>query len=127
MTKVKQYTIEYMIRSSPVVLYNFLITPTGLQQWFADEVDNDGNTFYFTWNGSTETAELISTEDDEFIRFRWDYYDEDQYFEFRIEKTEITDDTILYITDFAEENEIEGQKRLWNAQIKNLTMRIGAS
>lgn len=127
MAKSKQFTLEYIIRSSPLVLYNFLISPTGLQQWFADHVDNDGTTYYFTWNGSTETAELISTEDDDFIRYRWDYYDDDQYLEFRIEKGEITDDTILYITDFAEEKEMDGQKRLWDAQIKSLIKRIGAS
>lgn len=127
MAKVKKYTLEYIIRSSPMVLYNFLITPTGLQQWFAEEVDNQGNTFYFSWNGSTEIAELISTDDDDFIRFRWDYYDEDQYFEFRIDKTEITNETILTVTDFAEDKELENQKRLWDTQIKNLSKRIGAS
>ncbi|MBC8047337.1 MAG: ATPase [Fimbriimonadaceae bacterium] len=127
MGKTKQFTLEYMIRSSPLVLYNFLISPTGLQQWFADEVDNEGNTYFFTWNGSMETAELISTEDDDFIRYRWDYYDKDQYFEFRIDKTEVTDDTILYITDFADEKEMESQKQLWDTQIKNLIRRIGAS
>ncbi len=127
MGKVKKYTLEYMIRSSPMVLYNFLTSTTGLSQWFADSVDNDGPIFYFTWNGSTEAAEMLSTEDDDFIRYRWEYYNEDQYFEFRIEKTEITGDTILYITDFAEEKEVESQKRLWDSQIKNLIMRIGAT
>ncbi|MFN0274533.1 MAG: START-like domain-containing protein [Chitinophagales bacterium] len=127
MAKQKKYTLEYIIRSSPLVLYNFLINPTGLQQWFAEEVDNEGTTYSFTWRGHTDIAYLISTEDDDFIRYRWDYYDEDKYFEFRIEKGEITDDTILYITDFAEEKEIEGQKQLWDTQIKNLIKRIGAS
>ncbi|HNW00194.1 MAG TPA: START-like domain-containing protein, partial [Chitinophagales bacterium] len=112
--------------SSPLVLYNCLTTATGLQQWFADIVDNDGNTFYFTWNNDTETAELISTEEDDFIRFRWDWQDEGEYFEFRIDKTEITNDTILYITDFAEDRELDAQKRLWDAQIQNLIKRIGA-
>lgn len=127
MAKKKQYTLEYIIKSSPLVLYNCLTTATGLQQWFADIVDNDGNTFYFTWNNDTETAELISTDEDDFIRFRWDWQDEDEYFEFRIDKTEITNDTILYVTDFAEDREVDAQKRLWDAQIQNLIKRIGAS
>lgn len=127
MSKKKQFTIEYIIKSSPLVLYNCLITATGLQQWFADTVDNDGNTFYFTWNGETEIAELISTEEDDYIRFRWEYQDEDEYFEFRIDKTEITNDTILFVTDFADEREVDAQRRLWDAQIHNLIKRIGAS
>jgi uncharacterized protein YndB with AHSA1/START domain len=127
MAKSVQYTLEYMVRSSPSVLYNFLITPTGLSQWFADTVDNEGNTYYFSWDNVEDEAELISTDDDEFIRFRWDYYEDDEYFEFRIEKSEITGDTILYITDYAEENEVESQKALWDSQIKNLIKRIGAA
>ncbi len=127
MAKKKKFTLEYIIKSSPLVLYNCLTTSTGLQQWFADTVDNDGNTFYFTWRGDTEIAEMVSTEDDDYIRFRWEYQDPDEYFEFRIDKTEITNDTILYITDFAEEREVDAQKRLWDAQIHNLIKRIGAS
>ncbi|MBK7035151.1 MAG: ATPase [Chitinophagales bacterium] len=127
MSKKKKFTIEYIIKSSPLVLYNCLTTPTGLQQWFADTVDNDGNTFFFTWQGETDSADLISTDDDDFIRFRWDWQDEDEYFEFRIDKTEVTNDTILFVTDFADDNEMDAQKRLWDAQIHNLMVRIGAT
>ena len=127
MTKKKKFTIEYIIKSSPLVLYNCLTTATGLQQWFADDVDNEGNTFHFSWQGETESADLISTDDDDFIRFRWDWQDPDEYFEFRIDKTEITNDTVLFVTDFAEDREVEAQKRLWDAQIHNLRVRIGAS
>ncbi len=127
MGKTKLFTLEYMIRSSAVVLYNFLTTPAGLAQWFADTVDNDGPTYYFTWNGEVETAELISTDDDDFIRYRWDYQDKDEYFEFRIEKSEVTGDTILYISDFADDADKEGQKNLWDAQVKSLIQQLGAS
>ena len=127
MGKTVQFTLEFIIRSSAKVLYDFLTTPTGLSQWFADNVDNEGTTFYFTWNGVEDQAELISTDEDDFIRFQWDFQDEDEYFEFRIEKGEITGDTILYITDFAEESEVDSQKQLWESQIKELTKRIGAA
>lgn len=126
-SKTKKYTLEYIIRSSPLILYDFLTTATGLQQWFADEVDNEGNQFSFTWRGETENAELISTEDDDFIRYRWDWQEPDEYFEFRIDKSEITNDTILYVSDFAEERDLDNSKRLWDAQIHNLIKRIGAS
>jgi len=127
MAKSKKFTLEYIIRSSPMILYDFLTTATGLQQWFADEVDNDGREFSFTWRGDTERADLVSTEDDDFIRYRWEWQDANEYFEFRIDKTEITNDTILYVTDFAEERDIDNAKRLWDAQIHNLIKRIGAS
>lgn len=126
-SKTKKYTLEYIIRSSPIILYDFLTTATGLQQWFADEVDNEGKVFSFTWQGETETAEMISNEDDEYIRYRWDWQEKDEFFEFRIDKTEITNDTILYVSDFAEERDMDNSKRLWDAQIQNLMKRIGAS
>ncbi len=126
-SKKVKFTLEYIIRSTPLVLYNFLTTATGLSQWFAESVDNEDNTFYFTWGKQTDIAELISTEDDDFIRYRWDYQDEDEYFEFRIEKGDITEDTVLYITDIVDESDVESQKQLWDAQIKNLTKRIGAA
>ena len=118
MSKSEKFTLEFIIRSSAKVLYDFLITPTGLSQWFADQVDNEGNTYFFTWDSVEDQAELISTDDDDFIRFQWDYQDEDEYFEFRIEKGEITGDTILYVTDFADPSEVESQKQLWQSQIK---------
>ncbi|HET8962626.1 MAG TPA: START-like domain-containing protein [Chitinophagales bacterium] len=124
--KVK-FTLEYMIRSTPLALYNFLTTATGLSQWFAEDVDNEENIFYFTWGKQTDIAEMISTEDDDFIRYRWDYQDEDEYFEFRIEKGDITDDTVLFITDIVDEGDVESQKQLWDAQIKSLSKRIGAA
>ena len=127
MSKSEKFTLEFIIRSSAKVLYDFLITPTGLSQWFADQVDNEGNTYFFTWDSVEDQAELISTDYDDFIRFQWDYQDEDEYFEFRIEKGEITGDTILYVTDFADPSEVESQKQLWQSQIKELSKRIGAS
>ena len=126
-SKKVKFTLEYMIRSTPLALYNFLTTATGLSQWFAEDVDNEENTFYFTWGKQTDIAEMISTEDDDFIRYRWDYQDEDEYFEFRIEKGDITDDTVLFITDIVDEGDVESQKQLWDAQIKSLSKRIGAA
>ena len=49
----------------------------------------------------------------------------DEYFEFRIEKTEITNQTILVIKDFAEKKEIKDQTQLWDYQIKELFHRLG--
>ena len=63
--------LEYPVRCSPSILYEFLSTPAGLQEWFADKVDERDNVFSFTWNGSFEKAEVVEKEDDKFIRFHW--------------------------------------------------------
>lgn len=126
MSKKKPFTVEFVIRSSPTILYKFLTTPSGLAQWFADHVDQTDKSYSFFWDGSVEKATRIDFIENEMIRYRWDEGDEDEYFEFKIEKVDITNDTVLVITDFAEEHEQEDQNRLWESQVKTLSIMIGA-
>jgi hypothetical protein len=48
-----------------------------------------------------------------------------EYFEFSIEKSEITNQTILVVKDFAEKKDIKDQKLLWDHQVKDLFHRLG--
>ena len=97
-----------------------------MQEWFADKVDERDDQFSFSWNGTEEKAELIDSEEDKFVRFRWDYMTKDEYFEWRIDKSEVTNQTILVISDFADKKEIKDQSRLWEYQVKELFHRIGS-
>ncbi len=119
------FQIEYTIRSSPAILFDFLTSPSGLAQWFADSVDINEPYCTFVWEGYEEVAIIIDSIQDQYIRYKWEYSDEDEYFEFRITKNEITGDTILIITDFAADNEIKDQQLLWDSQIKTLIQQIG--
>ncbi len=126
MSKKQLYTLEFPIRCSPTILYEFLSTSSGLQEWFADRVDDQDGVFYFSWNGSEETAEVLEKEEDKYIRFHWSHAPKEEYFEFRIEKSEVTNQTILVINDFAEKKEIKDQSRLWDFQLKELFHRLGS-
>ena len=119
------YTLEFPVRCSPVILYDFLASPAGLQEWFADRVDDRDNVFSFTWNGTIEKAEVLEKEQDKFIRFHWLHAPKEEFFEFKIEKSEVTNQTILVIKDFAEKKEIKDQSRLWDYQVKELFHRLG--
>jgi hypothetical protein len=121
------YTLEYPIRSSPTILYEFLASAVGLQEWFADKVDQRDKQFYFTWNGATDEAEQIEAFENNYVRYRWDYYDDEEFFEFRIEQSPITNETILRITDFADKVDLDSAQQLWNQQVNNLKHRIGAA
>jgi hypothetical protein len=125
MSKKVLYTLEYPVRCSPSILYDFLCTPAGLQEWFADKVDERDNIFSFTWNETTDKAELIDSEIDKFVRYRWLHMPKDEYFEFRIEKSEVTNQTILIIHDFAEKKEVKDASQLWEYQVKDLFHRLG--
>jgi uncharacterized protein YndB with AHSA1/START domain len=121
------YTLEYPVRCSPSILYEFLSTPAGLQEWFADKVDERDNVFFFSWNGSSQTAEVMESQEEKFIRFHWLDAPKEEYFEFSIEKSEITNQTILIVKDFAEKKEMKDQSMLWDYQVKDLFHRIGSN
>lgn len=125
MSKKQQYTLEYPVRCSPAILYDFLSNPTGLQEWFADKVDEKDGIYSFSWNGSEETAELLDREAEKFIRFHWSHAPKEEFFEFSIEKSEVTNQTILVIKDFADKKEIKDQSLLWQHQVKELFHRLG--
>lgn len=121
----KQFQIEYIIRSSPAILHNFLVSPNGLAQWFSDTCDVNEDVYSFGWEGSIEDAILLENVEGEMVRYQWKDSDPKEYFEFRIKKSEVSNDTVLYITDFAEDYDLEDQKLLWDNQIKMLIQQIG--
>ena len=121
------YTLEYPVRCSPSILFEFLSTPAGLQEWFADRVDERDNVFFFSWNGSSQRAEVLESQEEKYIRFHWLDAPKEEYFEFSIEKSEITNQTILVVKDFAEKKEVKDQSMLWDYQVKDLFHRIGSN
>lgn len=122
----QKYTLDYLIKSSPTILYHFLSIPSDLAQWFADEVEQHKDTYTFFWEGYSEKAIVLAQEEDEFIRFEMESGEANEYLEFRVEKSEVTGDTILIITDFSDAGEQDDVKRLWDSQINSLLSRLGA-
>jgi uncharacterized protein YndB with AHSA1/START domain len=119
--------MEFMFRSSPAILYQFLTTPACLIRWFCDGVDIQNNTYFFAWDGFIQSAELLDDKEEELLRFRWlDADDDREFLEFKIYTSPVTDDTILEITDFSDEDEIEDQKMLWEVQMERLRKEMGA-
>lgn len=127
MSKKQLYTLEFKVRCSPSILFEFLSTPSGLQEWFADKVDEWDSVLSFSWSGGTpDKAVVVDEEEDKFIRYHWLHSEKGEYFEFRIAKTEISNQTILIISDFAEKSDIKDQSQLWEYQVKELLHRIGS-
>ena len=126
----KNFTIEYDFHASPQLLFQYLSTPSGLSEWFADNVNSRGELFTFIWDDSEEEALLLQKKNNEKVRFQWvdDENDSDDYFfEFKIMVDEITKDVSLIITDFAEEDELEESKMLWDNLVLDLKQVLGAS
>ena len=118
--------MEFLFKASPAILYKFFTTPSCLVRWFCDEVDIQGESFTFYWSGSAEEAELIEHEEDKRLRFQWEDAEEDgEYFEFSFSKSPVTGETILLITDFCDEDEVDDQKQLWESQMEDLRKETG--
>jgi uncharacterized protein YndB with AHSA1/START domain len=127
MSEKTKYEIEFVVKASPKMLYKFLSTPSGLSEWFADNVNSRGKRFSFFWDEAEEVAELVSKRADNYIRFKWEEDEDDEaFFEFRIITDDLTNDVSLMVIDFAEEDEIEESKQLWESQINSLLHAIGS-
>ena len=125
--KIK-FELEFPIHASPQLLYQYISTPSGLSEWFADNVNSRGEFFTFIWDDSEEKAKLLIKKSGERVKFKWMNGDDDaSYFEIRIQVDEITKDVSLMVTDFAEEDEVEETKMLWDNQISDLKQVLGSA
>jgi uncharacterized protein YndB with AHSA1/START domain len=122
-----KFELEYLLNSSPKLLFSRLSTPEGLCEWFAENVTVDGDLFTFFWQKSRSKARITALKENKLVRFEWlDREDESSnYFEFRINIEELTGGVALIITDFAEPDEKEDAIYLWDSQITDLKRLLG--
>jgi uncharacterized protein YndB with AHSA1/START domain len=120
--------MEYMLRSSSSnIIWSIISTPSGLETWFADKVSSKNKTFTFRWGKTEERkAEVTSIRTNNYIRFHW--LDDDNpksYFEFKLVYNELTKDIMLEITDWANPDEKEDVKDLWDSDIEKMRRTSG--
>jgi len=122
-----KFVLEFLVKSSPTLLFDFLATPSGLSEWFADDVDIRNEEFTFHWDGQIQRAKLLAYKQDHLLRLRWVDKNDDFYFEFRIDHDDLTGDVTLLITDFGEsEDDLRTSKLLWESQVSKLLKVLGA-
>ena len=122
-----KFEMEFPIKVSQKLLFQYISTPSGLSEWFADNVNSRGKVFSFFWDGVEEKAELLSSKNNTYVKFKWLENDDDSFFEIKITVDEITKDVSLIIIDFADNDEVEEAKMLWESQISDLKSVIGSS
>ena len=123
------YELEFPIHSSPQLLYQYIITPSGLSEWFADNVNSRGEFYTFIWDDSEENAKLTSKKAGEKVKFKWldeNNKETEYFFELKIQVDEITNDVSLIIVDFSEEEELPENKLLWESLVSDLKHVIGS-
>lgn len=129
MAEKEKIVMEYLVKSSPSILYNRLSNPGGLSEWFADDVNNKKGIYSFEWDGYEETAKMVGKAKDQFIRWQWLEDEEegnDYYFEFKVNVDPLTKEVALIITDHVDPDEVEESRMLWDKQVDKLLTLLGS-
>ncbi len=125
---LEKIELEYTLNTSPGILFNRLATPSGLSEWFADNVNVKGKVYTFIWEGSEQKAEQILRKENKMVRYQWlDEGLEDIWFEFEIIVDELTGDVALIITDHVEPGDKKDTNELWDQQVDVLKHGLGSS
>lgn len=125
MTKDKLY-IEHELKSrSENIIWQLISTETGLQNWIADSVSEQEGKITFTWGQDwaiheQRTAIIVERVKNSHIRFHWEDEDDDFYWEMRMVYSDLTNDYILQVTDFAEPDDMEILKSIWDKNFETL-------
>ena len=136
--------IEYPLTTkSPNIVWEQISSAHGLERWLADHVTEEDGVFEFTWGEpwteqDVRQAHLIEYVKYDHIRLKWvDEEDNDDsyplpgldtvddYWEMRIEQSDLTGHLNLLITDFAEDDDADGLKILWESNLDRLHRASG--
>jgi uncharacterized protein YndB with AHSA1/START domain len=123
--------IEYPLAiKSPALIWEQISSAHGLERWFADHVNEEDGMFTFTWGEpwteqDIREAHVLESVVNDHIRLKWDEEDDDTYFEMRIAKSDLTHQLNLLITDFADDDDVDGLKILWESMLDRLHRASG--
>lgn len=124
-----QVVIEFPIKCSPSLLYNYIFGASGLQEWFAHKVVTKSRIDYvFQYDDGTEVkAVLQKAVNNKLVRYHFEGTPEDEYIEIEILVDELTEDVAIKVTEFCNESEKREVEEVWHTQIETLKDIIGAS
>lgn len=122
----EKFMLEFDMKSTPVpMLWSYIATANGLKEWFADSARANGKEIIFEWNGVEQSVLVVGTRTEKYIRYHWTEETDKLYFELRISISELTDNTILTVTDYVEPEEASEAKNLWCYQVETLQRLLG--
>lgn len=120
------FSIEFIFHASNTIVYRFLTSPDCLIRWFCEQADIVDNNYVYTWDGAEEIAEIIDDIEDEYVKLQWEEAEsDDEFLEFRLSQSPVTNETVLVITDWCDKGDEEDQKRLWTTQIDSMKKAMG--
>lgn len=130
--KKKRINIEHNLRCKHAnIIWPLLSTEAGLQKWIADEVTREGDTLSFTWgevwsHHEIRQAKILEEDQGKRIRYAWvPDEDEEAFWELAIERSDITGDYVLVITDYAFPDDVDSLYDIWDQNLEQLHQSTG--
>ena len=127
--------IEYPLTTKSYnIAWEQISTAHGLERWLADKVEENNGQFTFIWGEpwtqqDVRKAQLIEYVKYDHIRLKWEEDeaegDMDSFWELRVVKSELTKELTLLITDFAENDEADSLRILWESNLDRLHRASG--
>ena len=124
--------LEYIINTSPTILFNCLSTPSGLSEWFADDVNinNIDKTLIFIVDGEERIAVIDSINKNRYVKFRFlmdgEKPKENDTLEFRLEVNDLTQEVFVRVEEYTESDDLEESYQIWDNLLAQLKEIIGA-
>lgn len=127
----KKVELEYELKTrSGSAVWALISTPIGLKKWLADDVIINEDVATFVWGDPLRehdiyTAKIVEMVKNDHVRFHWEASEDEAYWEIKMFHSEIAGNYHLYITDFAEDDDVEGLEQMWNQNIERLHVITG--
>jgi uncharacterized protein YndB with AHSA1/START domain len=126
-----KFVSEFEFRSSPKVLFPYISTPSGLEQWFSEKVlVLPEQRLDFQWDGDSHIVRQTSLRMNKAVRFEFEdtsnTEEDNSYLELKLEVSELTQTTFLRIVDYSSNKDEDELKSLWNGFMDNLKEIVGS-
>lgn len=127
-----KFVTEYELRASPKMLFPYISTASGLSQWFAAKVNTmPEQRFDFQWDNESHIARQVSMRQNKGVRFEFldtaaEEGEDNNYIDFRVDQSELTQSTYLRITDYSGTTDDEELVDLWDGLIDKLKEIVGS-
>ncbi|WP_425639082.1 START-like domain-containing protein [Algoriphagus yeomjeoni] len=126
-----KFVADYQINASKKIVFHYLSTASGLEEWFADEVKiNEDKNYIFNFDGEDHYARLASQRSNSHVKF--EFYDpknpdesDHAFIEFKLEENDLTQTLFLKVIDYSDSYEDDELVAIWEGLISRLKDIIG--
>lgn len=126
-----KFVADYQINASRKILFHYISTASGLEEWFADEVKiNEDKVYIFDFDNEEHYARVASIRNNSHVKF--EFFDpnnpdeeDHSYIEFKLEENELTQTIFLKVIDYSDGYDDDELEAIWDGLIGKLKEIIG--